>query len=665
MSEAVVATTDHRWMAAMTERESEVFRLFSEDYRSYSQEEMSLQEYLLACREDKSMYASAAERMVEAIGAPKLLDTSHDERLGRIFANRTIKIYPSFADFFGMEDTIERIAGYFRYASQGLEERKQILYLLGPVGGGKSSLAEQLKKLMEERPFYTLKVGDRISPVFESPLGLFRPERMGVLFEEKYGIARRRLTGLMSPWATKRLDEMSGDISRFSVVKLKPSRLRQIGIAKTEPGDENNQDVSTLVGKVDIRQLENFSQSDPDAYSYSGGLNRTTQGLLEFVEMFKAPIKVLHPLLTATQEGSYNGTENFGAFPYQGIVLAHSNESEWLQFKNNKNNEAFLDRILVVKVPYCLRVTEERQIYEKLLRESELADSPCAPEVLDILSRFSVSTRLAEFETSPLYTKMRVYDGENLKELEPRAKAIQEYRDAAGVDEGMTGISTRFAFKILSQTFNYDTQELAADPVHLMYILEGAIKREQFPKETEAAYLDFIKSEIATRYAEFIGHEIQKAYLESYGEYGQNLFDRYIAYADAWVEDQDYKDPDTGQILNRQILDNELSQIEKPAGIANPKDFRNEVVKFTLRARARNNGRNPSWTSYEKLREVIEKRMFGQVEDLLPVISFGSKQDSVTEKRHHGFVQRMVERGYTERQVRRLVDWYMRVNKAG
>ncbi|MEZ2333117.1 PrkA family serine protein kinase [Mesorhizobium sp. RCC_202] len=649
----------------MRENQSDVFDLFSEIYSNAAQEEISLQQYLLACREDKSMYASAPERMVEAIGEPNLIDTSKDERLGRIFSNRTIKVYPSFSDFYGMEDTIERIAGYFRYASQGLEERKQILYLLGPVGGGKSSLAERLKKLMEERPIYTLKVGNKISPVFESPLGLFHPDRMGDLLEDKYGIARRRLNGLISPWAAKRLDELSGDISKFSVVKLMPSRLRQICIAKTEPGDENNQDVSALVGKVDIRQLENFSQSDPDAYSYSGGLNRTTQGLLEFVEMFKAPIKVLHPLLTATQEGNYNGTENFGAFPYQGIVVAHSNESEWQQFKNNKNNEAFLDRILVVKVPYCLRITEERQIYEKLLRESELASSPCAPEVLDILSRFTVSTRLAEHENSPLYTKMRAYDGENLKEVDTKAKSVQEYRDAAGVDEGMTGVSTRFAFKILSQTFNYDTTEVGADPVHLMYILEEAIKREQYPKETEAAYLEFIKSELATRYAEFIGHEIQKAYLESYSEYGQNLFDRYIAYADAWIEDQDYKDPDTGQMLNREVLDKELSQVEKPAGIANPKDFRNEVVKFTLRARARNHGRNPSWTSYEKLREVIEKRMFGQVEDLLPVISFGSKQDSVTEKRHNEFVQRMVERGYTQRQVRRLVDWYMRVNKAG
>ena len=240
-----------------------------------------------------------------------------------------------------------------------------------------------------------------------------------------------------------------------------------------------------LVGKVDIRKLEQFSQNDPDAYSYSGGLNRTTQGLLEFVEMFKAPIKVLHPLLTATQEENYLGTESFGAFPSQGIVLAHSNEAEWQKFKNNKNNEAFLDRISVVKVPYCLRVSDEKQIYEKLLRESELEDALCAPEVLEMLSRFTVSTRLREHENSTMFSKIRVYDGESLKDVDPKAKSVQEYRDAAGEDEGMTGVSTRFAFKVLSETFNYDTEEIAADPVHLMYILEKAIKREQFPAEME------------------------------------------------------------------------------------------------------------------------------------------------------------------------------------
>lgn len=643
----------------------DVLELFSENYSEEKHEEMTLRDYLSACRDDSGLYASAAERMITAIGEPELIDTSNDSRLGRIFLNRTIKRYPSFEGFYGMEDTIERIVGYFQYAAQGLEERKQILYLLGPVGGGKSSIAECLKRLMEQEPVYVLKAGDQISPVFESPLGLFDPVRMGDVLEDKYGIVRRRLTGIISPWAAKRLDEFGGEIAKFSVVKLRPSKLRQICVAKTEPGDENNQDISALVGKVDIRKLEHHSQNDPDAYSHSGGLNRTTQGLLEFVEMFKAPIKVLHPLLTATQEENYLGTESFGAFPYQGIVLAHSNEAEWVQFKANKNNEAFLDRICVVKVPYSMRVTEEAEIYQKLLRESDLGKAPCAPDTLTMLSRFCILTRLREHENSTLFSKMRVYDGDNLKDTDPKAKSMQEYRDTAGVDEGMTGVSTRFAFKVLSQTFNHDTKEVAADPVHLMYVLEHAIKREQFAEETEAKYLEFIKSELAPRYAEFIGHEIQKAYLESYTEYGQNLFDRYIAYADAWIEEQDYKDPDTGQLFDRSVLDSELSKIEKPAGIANPKDFRNEVVKFTLRARSQNDGRNPAWTSYEKLREVIEKRMFSHVEDLLPVIGFGTKRDKDSEDKHTEFVQRMVDRHYTERQVRRLVEWYMRVNKAG
>src|ERR1700748_2149054 len=594
-----------------------------------------------------------------------MVDTARDPRLGRIFLNRTMRTYPAFAGFHGMEETIERIVGFFRHAAQGLEERKQILYLLGPVGGGKSSLAERLKALMEVHPIYVLKAGSELSPVFESPLGLFNPERMGAMLEERYGIPRRRLTGLMSPWCIKRLDTFHGDISKFRVQKLMPSRLRQIAVAKTEPGDENNQDISSLVGKVDIRKWELHAQNDPDAYSYSGGLNRANQGMLEFVEMFKAPIKMLHPLLTATQEGNYIGTENIGAIPFSGIIMAHSNESEWQSFKNNKNNEAFIDRIYVIKVPYCLRVTEEQKIYEKLVSRSELAEAPCAPATFEMLARFSVLSRLKRHENSTIFAKMRVYDGESLKETDPRARSLQEYKDTAGVEEGMDGASTRFAFKVLAATFNHDTTEVAADPVHLMYVLGQSIRRDQMPQDTEKRYLEFIKGELAPRYAEFIGNEIQKAYLESYHDYGQNLFDRYVSYADAWIEDLDFKDPDTGQLLDREIINQELTRIEKPAGIANPQDFRNEIVKFCLRARANNNGKNPSWTSYEKIRDVIERRMFSQVEELLPVISFGSKKDGDNEKKHNRFRERMTARGYTERQVRRLVEWYMRVKQAG
>ncbi len=637
-----------------------IFARYQGRYEASQEEDMSVQEYLELCRQDPGAYISVAERMLAAIGEPELVDTRLDPKLSRLFANKIIKIYPAFRDFYGMEEVIENIVSYIRHAAQGLEEKKQILYLLGPVGGGKSSLAEKLKSLIEKEAFYAIKD----SPVHESPLNLFKPEEDGPILEEDFGIPQRYLNTIMSPWAVKRLHEFNGDITKFRVVKLRPSVLRQIAVSKTEPGDENNQDISSLVGKIDIRKLEDYSQNDPDAYSYSGGLCLANRGLLEFVEMFKAPIKVLHPLLTATQESNYKGTEGFGAIPFDGMILAHSNEAEWVAFKNNRNNEAFLDRIYIVKVPYCLRVSEEVKIYEKLLVNSSLSKAPCAPDTLLMMAQFAVLSRLKEPENSAIYSKMRVYDGENLKDTDPKAKSYQEYRDYAGVDEGMTGLSTRFAFKILSKVFNFDHREVAANPVHLMYVLEQQIEQEQFAPELEARYLGFIKEFLAPRYAEFIGKEIQTAYLESYSEYGQNIFDRYVTYADFWIQDQEFRDPNTGEILDRSALNDELEKIEKPAGISNPKDFRNEVVNFVLRARAKNDGMNPAWTSYEKLRAVIEKKMFSNTEELLPVISFNNKASADDQRKHQDFVNRMKAKGYTEKQVRLLAEWYLRVRKS-
>lgn len=637
-----------------------IFSHFQQRYSETRQEEYSLQEYLDMCKSDPSVYSSAAERILAAIGEPEVVDTSKDPRLSRIFSNKVIKRYKAFENFFGMEEAIEQIVSFFKHAAQGLEENKQILYLLGPVGGGKSSLAEKLKSLVEKEPIYCIKG----SPVFESPLGLFDPDEDGKILEEDYGIPPRYIKTIMSPWAVKRLHEYGGDISKFRVVKIYPSVLDQIGVSKTEPGDENNQDISALVGKVDIRKLEEFPQHDPDAYSFSGGLSRANQGLMEFVEMFKAPIKVLHPLLTATQEGNYNGTEGLGAIPFDGVVLAHSNESEWQTFKGNKNNEAFLDRVYIVKVPYCLRISEEVHIYEKLLENSSLRNAPCAPDTLDMLAQFIVLTRLKAPENSSIFSKMRIYDGQNLKDTDPKAKSIQEYRDNAGVDEGMDGMSTRFAFKILSKVFNFDPTEVSANPVHLLYVLEQQIEQEQYSNEIRDRYLAFLKEYLSPKYVEFIGKEIQTAYLESYTEYGQNIFDRYVTYADFWIQDQEYRDPETGEILDRGSLNEELEKIEKPAGISNPKDFRNEIVNFVLRARANNNGNNPVWNSYEKLRTVIEKKMFSNTEDLLPVISFNTKSSNDETQKHEDFVQRMKERGYTEKQVRLLSEWYLRVRKS-
>lgn len=641
-----------------------IFEHYQQRYEKKLDEEYTLQEFLDICKQDRSAYASAAERLLIAIGEPEVVDTSKNQVLSRIFSNRLISRYPAFKDFYGMEDAIEQIVSYLKHSAQGLEESKQILYLLGPVGGGKSSLAEKLKALMQQVPIYILSADGVRSPVNDHPFCLFDAEEDGKLLQEEYQIPTRYLRSIMSPWAVKRLHDFGGDISRFRVVKVFPSVLDQIAIAKTEPGDDNNQDISSLVGKVDIRQLEHFAQNDADAYSYSGALCRANQGLMEFVEMFKAPIKALHPLLTATQEGNYNGTEGLSALPFNGIILAHSNESEWSSFKNNKNNEAFLDRVYIVKVPYCLRVSEEIQIYRKLIANSELTKAPCAPGTLETLAQFSVLSRIKTPENSSVYSKMRVYDGESLKDTDPKAKSYQEYRDYAGVDEGMHGLSTRFAFKILSKVFNFDHSEIAANPVHLFYVLERQIEQEQFPSDTAERYMEFLKGYLIPKYVEFIGKEIQTAYLESYSEYGQNIFDRYVTYADFWIQDQEYRDPETGQLFDRAALNAELEKIEKPAGISNPKDFRNEIVNFVLRARANNDGNNPQWTSYEKLRTVIEKKMFSNTEDLLPVISFNAKTSTDDQRKHDDFVNRMMEKGYTKKQVRLLSEWYLRVRKS-
>jgi serine protein kinase len=290
---------------------------YKKHFNRTKEENMYLESFLKKLKTDKSLYSSPYERLLKAIGEPELINTSTDSKLSRIFGNRTIKVYKTFKQFFGMEDTIDRIVAFLKHASQGLEESKQILYLLGPVGSAKSSLAERLKELMEESPIYVLKYEDELSPLRESPLSLFDESKA-----EELGIPARALRFKLSPWARKRLDQSEGDLSKFSVAKVYPSQLNQLAITKTEPGDENNQDISSLVGKINIRMLEHHNQDDPDAYSFTGGLCLGNRGILEFVEMFKAPIKMLHPLLTATQESNYIGTEQIGSIPFDGIILA-------------------------------------------------------------------------------------------------------------------------------------------------------------------------------------------------------------------------------------------------------------------------------------------------------------------------------------------------------
>lgn len=635
---------------------------YKKNYAAKKSTVLTMEEYLKGAKKDSSFYANIYERLLSAIGKPKFVDTSLDPRLSRIHGNKIIKTYEVFEDFYGMEAVIDSTISYLTHAAQGLEERNQILYLLGPVASAKSSFASRLMSLAEKRPIYVLAYDGgeslEVSPVEESPLGLFSAEDAKDL-----NIPARYLETRASSWAVKRLQEAGGDLTKFKVVKCYPSLSEQRAVSTVVAGDENNQDISCLVGKGSLRKIEFFEQDDPDCYSYSGGLCTGNQGVVEFVEMFKADIKTLNPLLTATQEHFYEPTEKIGLLPFEGMILAHSNESEWQQFKTDKTNEAFLDRIYIVEVPYCLRVSEEIKIYEKLLRGSSLADAPCAPDTLKLLAEFCVLSRIDHVEDTVSPAKMKVYDGENIKETDVKAKSYQEYKDEASRDEGFHGISTRLAYKILSEVFNYDPYEVAADPVHLFTVLKKTIIKERFSKDKAGIYDSVIKKYLEPEYLKVVTKDIQTAYMDSYDEYGQATFDRYIKFADHWVQDNDYRDPDTGQMFDRGVLNEELEKLEKPAGIANPKDFRHEVVNFALRYQAKHQGKNISWKAYPKLRKVIEANMFNKMEDLLPIITFGGHKSKDEAAKHAGFVDRMKERGYTETQVKRVVDWSMRMQK--
>lgn len=627
-------------------------------------EVMSLEAYLELCKTDPLAFATSAERMVAAIGEPVITDTSGDPRLSRIHSNKQVRIYKAFDDMYGAEEAIERIAAYFRHAAAGLEESKQILYLKGPVGGGKSSLAERLKLLMQKNAIYILFDASeknpelQMAPTLDSPLSLFNVLEHGEWLNAEFGINQRYLNTVMSGWAQQKLEEFSGDVTKFSVLKVYPNKDKQLGVMKVEPGDENNQDVSVLIGKTDLRKLEKFPQSHPYSYSYSGGLNRTNQGLLDFAEMFKANIKTLNPLLMATQEHNYNGTESIPSMPYTGIIMAHSNESEWSTFRNNKSNEAFLDRVYIVDVPYCLRVDEEIKIYEKMIAGSSLRKAPIAPGTLKMLAQWSILSRLKAPENSTIYAKLRVYNGDNVKDTMPNAKSLEEYKDVAGITEGMTGMSTRFAFKVLSAVFDLRPEETQANPIDLMYVIEEAVRKEALPEETAQKLMSYIKDYLQPKYFEFLEKELRTAYLESYRSFGQNMFERYVLFADAWIEDVQCRDPETHVMINRDALNSKLEEIEKAAGITNPKDFRNEITNYVLKYKAKNEGRSPAWDAYEKIKVVIEKRMFSATEQIMPVIAFGAKQDKETEEKHQGFVSRMVDKGYTENQIKILVAWF-------
>ena len=643
----------------------DVISNFAARFERSREEELSLEDYLAECKRNPLAYATAAERMLKAIGEPEMVDTRNDPRLSRLFANKVIKIYPAFAEFYGMEDAIEQVVSLLppRGAGPGGEEADPL-----PARPGRrrqeldrraAEAADGARAVLRDQGL----AGERVAARPVRP-DRGRPDaREGVRHS-----APLPAPASCRPWAVKRLEEYGGDIRKFQVVKRHPSRAASRSrISKTEPGDENNQDISSLVGKVDIRKLETYAQDDPDAYSYSGGLCLANQGLLEFVEMFKAPIKVLHPLLTATQEGNFKGTEGFGAIPFDGIVLAHS-QRERVEDLPQQQEQRGLPRPHLHRqgavLPARLRRGQDLREAAAQLVAGRGAVRPGHAQDDGAVRGADAAEGAGEL--------VALFEDAGLRRREPEghrpasAKSYQEYRDYAGVDEGMSGISTRFAFKILSKVFNFDQTEIAANPVHLMYVLEQQIEREQFPAETEQTlprlHQGAPRAALRRVHRQGDPDRLPRVLQRVRPEHLRPLrhLRRLLDPGPGVPRHRHRRECSTARALNA-----ELEKIEKPAGIANPKDFRNEIVNFVLRARANNNGKNPPWT---QLREAARG---DREEDVLEHrgAAAGDLLQRQGERRRGRRSTRTSSPAWSPRatpskQVRLLCEWYLRVRKS-
>ena len=632
-------------------------------YQTIAQDtSITLSEFLHEWANDSELSANAAGRIVRAIGKPVVVDSSKDPRLNRVFSGRTIRTYPRFADLLGIEDTISKIVQYFEHAADRLEQSRQILYLYGPVGSGKSTLVAHLKRLAEQESAWVLgvKEGQKIilSPVFENPLGLFDQTRYGGMLEEKFHIPAGRLCVPMSRWTADQLDRRGGDLSEFVAVKVSPSMANRRLITRVEPAGRNSVDVGMLIGRGhESRKFED--------YHYSGGLNLSTQGLMEYPEIFKADAKTLNPLLTATQDRKYTGDGDVGELPYEGIIIAHSNEGEWIEFKKSKHSEGMLDRIFPIEFPYCLRVTEEEDIYARYLKSAGLDSVPIVPDTLKLPALLTIVSRISDKKRQ---LRLRIYDGQSFGEASDDDKKITAdgLRREEAWREGMYGVSPRVIFKWLPAAIHADTGEAGLDPVSLYKVLEQFIIREKMPVQEDKPLITILERDVLPYCNAIVRHVIETAYYEDYPHFAASKLEHYLAYADAWVDDLDYKDPDTGEVRNQSRLDEELKKSETGIKMAvSVKDFRRKIVKDALRFRGdKDKQEHPIWSVLEDhVWRQFEKNFQPTKSDMLALINYGKRAKAEDERKHAEFILRVCTLGCTERQARRLVDRYIEIEK--
>jgi serine protein kinase len=596
--------------------------------------------YLEQVKENPAITKLAHARMYDNITKPGIRDIqdSDDPRIKRLYKDESVKVFNFFADeFFGIEKTIAQIVRYFHAASLKGEESRQVLYLMGPVGSGKSSLVEKLHRGLEEcAPCYAIEG----CPMFEEPLHLI-PRHLRKEFEKMLGV---HIEGDLCPVCRFRLkEEFNGRYEEFPVTTIEFSKRARVGIGVVPPVDPNNQDTSVLIGSEDISKLDLYSEGDPRVLELNGALNIGNRGIVEFIEVFKNEIEYLHCMITATQEKVIPAPGRHGLVYVDAVIVAHSNEAEWQKFKADHTNEAILDRIVVVKMPYNLRLSEEVKIYQKIIRHSDF-HAHVAPHTLDIASMFAILSRLEPTNKCDLMTKLKLYNGEEVVE-KGRTKRVdvEELREAAK-REGMNGISTRFIMKALDNALSDNSAGHCINPINVREALINMVKEADLPDDGRKQYLEFLQDTLHKEYLELLEKEITRAFVYSYQEQAESLFQNYLDHAEAYVNKSKVKDRNTKEELSPD--EGFMKSIEEQIAIIGSAadGFRQEVIAYLWAANRR--GEKIEYGSYEPLKEAIEKKLMTSVRDLSRIITKARTRDEEQGEKYNAMVKNLLDHGY-------------------
>jgi serine protein kinase len=566
-----------------------------------------------------------------------------------------VKNYNFFShQLYGLEEALERLVEeYFHPAAKRLDVRKRILLLMGPVSGGKSTLVTLLKRGLEaysrtdNGAIYAIKG----CPMHEDPLHLI-PHHLRNDFFEEYGV---RIEGNLSPLNLMRLEqEYHGRIEDVVVERVFLSEDKRVGIGTFSPSDPKSQDIADLTGSIDFATIAMYgSESDPRAYRFDGELNKANRGLMEFQEMLKCDEKFLWHLLSLTQEGNFKAGR-FALISADELILAHTNETEYRSFISNKKNEALHSRIIVMPIPYNLKVSEEEKIYQKMISESDVSDVHIAPHTLRIAAMFTILTRLKEPKRGDidLIKKMKLYDGEMVEGF--NTVDVQEMKREYQ-DEGMSGIDPRYVINRISSTIiRKEMKSINALDV-LRSLKDGLDQHASISAEERERYMNFIS--VARReYDDIAKKEVQKAFVYSYEESAKTLMDNYLDNVEAYCNKNKLRDVLTGEEMNPD--EKLMRSIEEQIGISEnaKKAFREEIL-IRISAYARK-GKRFDYNSHERLKEAIQKKLFADLKDIVKITTSTKTPDEHQLKKINDVVSRLVdEHGYNSTSANELLRY--------